>query len=109
MIRETEYRKAHRQLMWEPHETRPATANDDFETSTVSDTVSMRSSVVGSEADGLSIRGDDYETPVSSFTDRSHVTHFKFESGSPKLLEQKRERLGDKNPWRRRLDDNYTL
>ena len=85
--------------MWESHDPRPASTDEGDEDSMISDTASsMRSAVDGSERDDLSVREDDYETPISSYADLSQVARSSSKPASLKLVEQESERLRHEVP-----------
>jgi hypothetical protein len=85
--------------MWKAQDTRPASADERYEASTISETgSSIRSLVGGSEGDGLSVHGDDYETPMSSFADENHHAHASPKPASLELVEQRGESLREEVP-----------
>ena len=67
MIRETDFRRAHRQLMWESQESLPTPTEEGYEASTITDTSSpIQSTVHGSAGDDRPLRGKSEHAGMSA-------------------------------------------
>ncbi|KAF2681385.1 hypothetical protein K458DRAFT_489483 [Lentithecium fluviatile CBS 122367] len=95
MLRETQFRRAHRQLLWGPQDTVPASAHEEYEHSVSEAVTSSPTSVGGSEGDGASVLEDDYETPISSVANDRQIAQSGPRRGTLKPVEPKIERMED--------------